>query len=84
MSAAVRSARIDVRNPILAIEEVRREFDALPPEAKAALVKMLRAASRVARAKAADCKASYKAPMYAYWQTWAVNAGHAARAGDAS
>lgn len=81
---AVRSNRADVRNPMLKLPEVRNEFDALPPEAREALVRMLRAISRACRESAAHAYQTRKPPMYTYWQGLAVNTRHLALAGRAT
>lgn len=78
---APRSSRADVRNPMLAIPEVRAAYAALPPSAREALVKMLQATSRTCRANAEVAYRKHKPPMYAYWKAMGVNARHLALAG---
>ncbi|MBB3641147.1 hypothetical protein [Variovorax atrisoli] len=78
---AARSNRADVRNPMLKLPEVRNEFDALPPEARAALVTMLRVVSRLCRENAVHAYKTRKPPMFTYWQGLAVNTRHLALAG---
>jgi uncharacterized membrane protein len=78
-----RSSRADVRNPMLKLPEVHEAFDALSPEARDALVKMLRAISQACRESAAHAYRTHKPPMYTYWQGLAVNARHLALAGRA-
>lgn len=77
-----RSSRADVRNPMLAIPEVRQEYDQLTPEARVALVRMLKACSKVFRAKGDEAWRKHKPPMAAYWKQNAVNARHLALAGQ--
>ncbi|MBB4225994.1 hypothetical protein [Variovorax guangxiensis] len=80
-ASGARSTRADVRNPMLKIPEVREAFNALPAEAREALVKMLRGVSRACRESAAHAYRTHKPPMYTYWQGLAVNARHLALAG---
>ncbi|MCV0438925.1 MAG: hypothetical protein K5880_09855 [Hydrogenophaga sp.] len=79
-----RSSRADVRNPMLAIPEVRAAYAALPLSARVALVKMLQATSRTCRANAEVAYRKHKPPMYAYWKAMGVNARHLALAGKAT
>lgn len=76
-----RSSRPDVRNPMLALPEVREQFAALPVEAREALVIMLRAITKSCRANAETAYRKHKPPMYAYWKAMGVNARHLALAG---
>jgi hypothetical protein len=76
-----RSSRIDVRNPMAKLDEVRREWEALPIEAKRALVRMLRALSKDWHARGDKSWATKKSPMAAYWKGNAVNARHLALIG---
>ena len=84
LAPAVRNNRADVRNPMLKLPEVREEFDALPAEARAALVRMLRVISRACRESAVHAYQTRKPPMYTYWQGLAVNTRHLALAGRAT
>lgn len=79
-----RSSRADVRNPMLKLPEVQEAFASLTPEARAALVEMLRAVSVACRASAEVALRRHKPPMYSYWKAQAVNARHLALAGRAS
>lgn len=81
VQARDRSSRADVRNPMLALPEVREQFAALPEEAREALVKMLRAVTKSCRANAETAYRKHKPPMYAYWKAMGVNARHLALAG---
>lgn len=78
-----RSSRADVRNPLLAIPEVKAQWDALPLEAKAALVSMLNAMSKTFRARGEAAWRKHKPPVAAYWKASAVNCRHLALAGRA-
>jgi hypothetical protein len=69
---------------MLAIPEIREQFVALPPEARAAVIAMFQAASRTYRANADVALRKHKPPMYSYWQGLAVNARHLALAGRKS
>lgn len=73
-----RSARADVRNPLLSLPAARR-FAELPPEARHALRALLKDFQQEARERGNECWRKHKPPMAAYWKAWAVNAGHAAR-----
>ncbi|MCR8956303.1 hypothetical protein M0765_000725 [Variovorax sp. S2] len=79
-----RSNRVEVRNPMLKLPEVREAFEALSPEARAALVAMLRTISRACRESADHAYRKRKPPMYTYWQGLAVNTRHLALAGRAT
>ena len=76
-----RGSRAEVRNPMLKLPEVREAFDPLNPEARAALVAMLRTISRACRESADHAYRTRKPPMYTYWQGLAVNTRHLALAG---
>lgn len=80
---ALRSNRLAVRNPLSRLPEVRAAFDALSPEARAALIAMLRAISKDCRASAATALSKHKPPMFSYWKAQAVNARHLALVGVA-
>lgn len=73
-----RSARADVRNPLLALPSAA-VIASLPAEAKAALRAVLLDLRTDARARAEQCWRRNKAPMAAYWKAVAVYAGHTAR-----
>lgn len=77
-----RSSRADVRNPLSKLPEVREQFKRLTPEARAALVAMLRAISKSCRESADNAYRKHKPPMFAYWKAQAVNARHLALVGD--
>lgn len=74
-----RSSKAEVRNPLLQLPEVVA-MNELPPEAKTALKKALKAASNAMRAKGNDAWRRHKAPMAAYWKGHAVYARHMALA----
>lgn len=74
----MRSARPDVRNPLLALPSAQA-IKALPPEARDALRAVLLDVRRDAQVRAEACWKKHKAPMAAYWKAVAVYAGHTAR-----
>lgn len=74
-----RSARPDVRNPVLALPSAAALMD-LPPEARAALRAILADLSADARGRAERAWRSHKGPMATYWKAVAVYARHIARA----
>ena len=76
--AAARSARREVRNPILALPAARR-VAALPDPARALLAALLRDLADDAAQRAQDCWRRHKAPMAAYWKACSVYARHLAR-----
>lgn len=72
-----RSSRADVRNPMVALPEVR-ELAELPLEARLALRRALMAFSSSCRVRGNEAWAKHKAPMAAYWKANAVNIRHLA------
>jgi hypothetical protein len=74
-----RSARLEVRNPIIGLPAFAK-LDALPPEAKEALRAILGDIALDARGRADKCWRTHKAPMAAYWKACSVYAGHIRRA----
>lgn len=73
-----RSARADVRNPILALPSAQR-LTQLGPLARAELRGVLLEIRHDAQQRAEECWKRHKAPMAAYWKAVAVYAGHIAR-----
>jgi hypothetical protein len=73
-----RSARADVRNPLLALPAAAA-IARLPTETRAALRLLLLDIRQDALARAEKCWRQRKAPMAAYWKAVSVYAGHAAR-----
>lgn len=73
-----RSARREVRNPVLALPAAV-ELQAMPDETRGALRAVLLDLKLQANAKAAECLRKHKAPMFCYWKAVAVYAGHLAR-----
>lgn len=73
-----RSARREVRNPLLALPEVQALAD-LPPEVRRALCSSFRAIRKDCLARADKAWRSHKGPMAAYWKASGVYAGHLAR-----
>lgn len=73
-----RSSQDAVRNPLLSLMAAQ-DVAGLPPEAKAALRKLLLGIRADAQVRAEKCWRKHKAPMAAYWKAVAVYAGHAAR-----
>jgi hypothetical protein len=76
-----RSARRDVRNPILALPAARLAAD-FPPEQRRVIGGILRDLAKQARGKAAVAWDSRKGIMAAYWQAVAVYSNHIARVID--
>lgn len=74
-----RSARPEVRNPMLALPGVREAATSVPAESRAALRQILMALRADAQAKAAESWRKHKAPMALYWKCVAVYAGHIAK-----
>jgi hypothetical protein len=73
-----RSARSDVRNPLLALPSAQA-FSTLPPEARQATRALLLDLASAATWRANESWRRHKAPMAAYWKAVAVYARHAAR-----
>lgn len=74
-----RSARAEVRNPVLALPGTKL-ISSLPAESRAALASVLDGIRLDARARAEECWRKHKAPMAAYWKAVSVYAGHIRRA----
>ena len=74
-----RSARAEVRNPVLALPAMEL-VAALDPEAWAVLGAILRDVAADARERADKSWRTHKAPMAAYWKAVSVYAKHIARA----
>ena len=79
MIANARSARADVRNPVLALPGVAA-LRALDPSTRAAIAGALRDIQADARERAVKCWKTHKAPMALNWKAVGVYAGHLARA----
>jgi hypothetical protein len=75
---AIRSNRVEVRNPILALPSAAK-LQALEPESRAALRAALLDLRDDARARAAECWSRHKAPMACYWKAVSVYANHLSR-----
>ena len=75
---AARSAKPEVRNPLLRLPSAK-EIQALPPEARAALRNLAMDACKAWRALGDECWRKNKPPLAAYWRAWSVNARHLAR-----
>lgn len=73
-----RSARREVRNPVLGLEGAQA-LQNLEPGAKLALRYCLQSIQADARSRADLCWRKHKAPMAVYWKCVAVYAGHLAR-----
>lgn len=76
--ALLRSARPDVRNPLMGLPSAIA-IQALPAEARAALRAVLLDIRKDAQVRAEKCWRTHKAPMAAYWKAVAVYAGHTSR-----
>lgn len=70
-----RSARMEVRNPILGLPSMAA-MEALPPEAREALRGVLLDISRDAAGRAEKSWRQNKGPMAAYWKAVSVYAKH--------
>lgn len=77
-SPAARSARRDVRNPLLALPAART-LTALPASQRAALAAVLQDLAADAGRRAQDSWRRHKAPMAVYWKACSVYARHFAR-----
>ena len=73
-----RSARLEVRNPLLALPAARR-IARLPVEQREPLVALLRELAADAAERAEESWRKRKAPMAAYWKAASVYAKHTAR-----
>lgn len=78
-ASAARSNLPTVRNPMLALQEVR-DAASLPVESREALRVMLVAVSKACRQKGDEAWRKRKPPMAAYWKSNAVHARHLAHA----
>ena len=76
-----RSAKVEVRNPVLALPSARRILD-LPPEQRRPLGILLRELAADADAKAEHSWQTRKGIMAAYWRAVSIYAKHLARAID--
>lgn len=74
-----RSARAEVRNPVLALPAFKA-LRALDPPVRALLMALLRDLQRDARVRAQQNWERHKPPVAAYWAALGVWAGHAAKA----
>ena len=74
-----RSSHPHVRNPVLGLP-ASEELEQLPPEARAALRRVLLNISSDARERAEASWRKHKAPMAAYWKAVAVYSRHIAQA----
>lgn len=75
---AERSARPDVRNPLLGLPSAARAAE-MPTPAREWLLLFLQDIRRDAQAKATKSWKSHKAPAAMYWKIVAVYAGHIAK-----
>ncbi|TVS08237.1 MAG: hypothetical protein EA417_23175 [Gammaproteobacteria bacterium] len=78
-SAKARSARPEIRNPVLALPSARKLAE-MDPVSRRAVEAVLRDLADDARARADKAWRSHKAPMAAYWKAVSVYARHLARA----
>jgi len=76
-----RSARLEVRNPVLALPAAR-EILALPPEHRTILGILLRELSKQSDDKATTAWGARKGIMAAYWRATSTFSKHLARALD--
>ena len=75
MSGEDRSARREVRNPLLALPAMKAVLD-LPAESRLALVALLNDLSADAAARADKSWRTHKGPMASYWKAVSVYAKH--------
>ena len=75
---AGRSARAEVRNPVLSLPAVAA-LRALEPDTRAAIATVFWDIQRDARLRADKCWKTHKAPMAVYWKAVGVYCGHIAR-----
>lgn len=73
-----RSARAEVRNPLLALPAARR-IARLPEDQRVALAGLLRDLAADAAERAEESWRKKKGPMAAYWKAASVYAKHTAR-----
>lgn len=78
MKAVARSARREVRNPLLALPAARR-LAAMPADQRGSLAAVLEDLAADASLRAEDAWSRRKAPMAAYWKACSVYARHLAR-----
>jgi len=74
-----RSARREVRNPILGLQAAKLALVELTPAERQRVRAVLLAIRDDARGRAAKCWATHKAPMALYWKAVGVYANHIAR-----
>lgn len=77
--AVPRSARSEVRNPVLALPALAA-LQQLPADSRKALADLLMDLRSDASARAQHAWSTRKPPVAAYWAATAVYAGHIARA----
>lgn len=77
-----RSARREVRNPVLRLPATQAILDDLSPDVRRLLGMLLRQLGDQAAAKGEKCWRGGKAMMGAYWRVVAVYARHTAHAID--
>ena len=77
--SAERSARLEVRNPMLALEATAR-LQELPAEQRALLAELLEELATDAHARAEEAWRRRKGPMAAYWRAVGVYGRHTSRA----
>ncbi|ALH82943.1 hypothetical protein [Sphingopyxis macrogoltabida] len=74
-----RSARAEVRNPVLALPAMHRLAELSEEESGAVIAVMLDLKADAAE-RAQECWRRHKGPMAAYWKAVSVYAGHTAKA----
>jgi hypothetical protein len=77
-----RSAKMEVRNPVLALPAARAIIDQVDPDTRRLLGTLLRQLAAQASIEAEKCWRRGKAMMGAYWRVVAVYAKHIAHAID--
>lgn len=79
LPSPARSARAEVRNPVLGMRAFQK-FATLHPAVLDALADLLQEMHVEAAARAEQCWRTRKAPMAVYWRAVSVYAGHIRRA----
>lgn len=75
-----RGARVDVRNPVMLMPEMRELYDSATPAQRALWGKLLRAMAASADKNAEKAWHKRKGPMAAYWRAGCTYFKHIARA----
>lgn len=74
-----RSARREVRNPVLGLPAAKLAMIELTPDERSRVRRVILAIRDDARERAVKCWATHKAPMALYWKCVSVYCNHIAR-----